>query len=48
MSIYPRPLDHFYEETARVARAVYLQGDLMMCFRDVLGCMYLCGGEVHE
>ncbi len=40
MSMYPRGLDPIPEETARVARAVYPRGNLVMHLRDVLGGLY--------
>lgn len=40
MSMYPRGLDPIPEETARIARAVYPQGNLVMHLRDELGGLY--------
>jgi transposase len=40
MSMYPRGLDPIPEETARVARAVYPRGNLVMHLREVLGGLY--------
>ena len=40
MSLQPRPIERVPEETARIAHAAFLKGNVYMQMRDVLGAMY--------
>ena len=40
MSLKPRPADFIPEETARLARAAFPQGNLYIRIRDELGALY--------
>jgi len=40
MSLHPQPFTEVPPDTARVARAVFPQGNLYMCLRDELGAIY--------
>ena len=40
MSMHPQPIPAIPEETARVARAVLLKGNVFLRMRDELGTLY--------
>jgi hypothetical protein len=40
MSMHPSPIESVPEETARVARAAFRRGNLLMRIRDEIGILY--------
>ena len=40
MSMHPSPIEPVPEETARVARAAFRKGNLLMRIRDEIGILY--------
>jgi hypothetical protein len=41
MSMRPSPIEPVPEETARIARAAFCKGNLLMRIRDEIGVLYL-------
>jgi transposase len=40
MSMHPSPIEPVPEETARIARAAFRRGNLLMRIRDEIGILY--------